>query len=317
MPVYLFTRREVAKSLLFAAGPLAASAATLESAALRFQVTLGKGGAVERCFTNRLTQELIRLPVPDFQLEFDNGAVVSSSDLKAAMAQQSNERIQLEYSKPGGPEVRVEYSLPAGKDYLRKQIAVRTKNGMPARLMRADLDNWMGVRRDWRSMRTDRLRHGSHPVYCESIWAGVEFVAAFNEHGSDGFTLRSRPGGPRLSPEWTPLVSSAVGVAEPGRVREAFLQYIDDIRLAPPRVVACYNSWWTLPLRIGQAELVRLARDLTAKLEAPHGVFFDIFTIDEGWTNPQSVWEIDWKNLPNGFAELRSVVEAVGGKLGL
>lgn len=317
MSEYLLTRRQIAKSLLLAASPLATRAATLESAALRFQVALGKGGAVERSFTNRLTQELIRLPTPDFQLELDTGVVVSSSDFTAVIAEQSIERIQLEYSKPGGPEVRVEYSLPAGKDYLRKQITVRTKNRVPVRLTRADLENWKGVQRDWRSMQTDRLRHGSHPIFCESIWAGVEFVAAFNEHGPDGFILRSRPGGTPLGPEWTNLVSSAVGVAEPGGVREAFLRYIDDIRLAPPRLVACYNSWWTLPLRIGQAELVTLARELAAKLRASHDVFFDIFTIDEGWTNPQSIWEIDWKNLPNGFAELRSVVEAAGGKLGL
>ena len=46
-------------------------------------------------------------------------------------------------------------------------------------------------------------------------------------------------------------------------------------------------------------------------------VFFDIFTTDEGWTDPKSIWEIDRKNLPDGFADIRKIVEPAGAKLGL
>jgi len=237
--------------------------------------------------------------------------------MSAAIVDHTSESIRLEYSKPGGPEVRVDYSLPRDKHYLRKAIAVRWRYGAPGRLMEAELDNWKGVRRNWRSMQADRFRYGSHPIYCDSIWAGVEFVAAFNEYGPDGFVLRSRPGGMPLTSQWTQLNSTVVGVSEPGRVREAFLHYIDDIRLTPPRLVACYNSWWTLPLKIRNTELVALARELKAKLYDSNGVFFDIFTIDEGWANPQSIWQLDFEALPNGLADVRSVVEAAGGKLGL
>jgi hypothetical protein len=313
----LLTRREIVRSLLLAGSPLAARAVVLENAAVRFEIALTADGTVERSLTNRLTGELIRLRVPDFRLVTDTGQVLSSRDMSAAIVDHTSESIRLEYSKPGGPEVRVDYSLPRDKHYLRKAIAVRWRNGAPGRLMEAELDNWKGVRRNWRSMQADRFRYGSHPIYCDTIWAGVEFVAAFNEYGPDGFVLRSRPGGMPLTSQWTQLNSTVVGVSEPGRVREAFLHYIDDIRLTPPRLVACYNSWWTLPLKIRNTELVALARELKAKLYDSNGVFFDIFTIDEGWANPQSIWQLDFEALPNGLADVRSVVEAAGGKLGL
>ena len=69
--------------------------------------------------------------------------------------------------EPSGPlEARVRYDLPSGKAYLRKQISVRLKSAPSRRLLRADLDNWRGVKRAWDSMHGDRLPYGSHPIFC-------------------------------------------------------------------------------------------------------------------------------------------------------
>ena len=183
--------------------------------------------------------------------------------------------------------------------------------------MRADLENWKGVRQDWDSMHADRCPYGSHPIYCEDFWAGVEFVAAFNEYGKDGFVLRSRPGGKPLGGQWLPLHSTVVGVAERGQVRNAFLRYIDDVRLAAPRMTCCYNSWWTLPKGFKEDNLLALAKDFKERLFDRHRVFFDVFAIDAGWTDRQSIWEIDRQSLPHGFDDLRRIVESAGGRLGL
>lgn len=311
------TRRQLARNLVLLPFLRNPARAALESAALRFEVSVDSRGRVARALAHRLTRESFALPEADFALEFDDGALLAATDFSATLTETKPERIRLEYSRAGGPDVRVDYTLPSGRPYFRKQIFLRASEQPAPKLLRAELDNWRGIRRAWQSLRGDRFPYGSHPIFCESLWAGVEFVAAFNEYGPAGFVLRSRPGGLPLTAEWSPLVSTVVGVAEPGKVRGAFLRYIDEIRPAPPRLVACYNSWWTLPLRIGQTELVALAQELAERLHQPHGVFFDIFTIDEGWTDPQSVWEIDRQNLPEGFRPLRTVVEQAGGKLGL
>jgi Melibiase len=316
------TRRDCARALALAAMPAAANEPhVLENSALRCEIALRNGSVAERRFVNKLANDASVLRAPEFLLEFDNGAMLTASDFSVKPGAVTADRIELLFTKSSGPlsglEVKLEYHLPSGKRYLRKQISVRKHASDRAKLMRVDLDDWRGVKRRWQSMHADRLPYGSHPVFCENLWAGVEFVAAFNEYGNDGFVLRSRPGGRTIGPDWLTLHSTVVGAAETGRVRDAFLEYLEDIRLAPPRLVACYNSWWTLPKVVKQAENLELIADLKAKLYDRHGVFFDIITTDMGWSNPRTIWQIDRSILPQGFNDIRSIVEPAGGKLGL
>ena len=317
------TRRDAATSLLAAAMPLASAAnpyqgLALENRALKFNLELDAGTVLSRSITNQIAAETIRLPVDDFALSFDDHVTIGPADLSAEIVGRDGSHLELLYRRPQARvEVRVQYELSAGKAYLRKRIAVRHKGPQSPRLMRADLDNWQGVRRCWTSMRADRLPYGSHPIYCDNLWVGVEFVAAFNQYGPDGLILRSRPGGIRVGSEWVSLHSTIVGAAGPGGIRDAFLQYLEDIRTAPPRLVACYNSWWTLPTVVDQQDNLDLIRTLKQKLFDTHGVFFDIVTTDMGWSNPRSIWEIDRTHLPQGFDDIRGIVERAGGHLGL
>ncbi|MDD4869198.1 MAG: hypothetical protein PHR77_01460 [Kiritimatiellae bacterium] len=290
---------------------------SLKNDALRFCITLNKGTISARSFENRIVNQAISLPTEEFLLEFDGGSTVSSGSMELKPGAIDDHAIDLLFSESSGLEVRVRYSLPPRSCYLRKQISVRQMREPARRLFRANLENWQGVKRNWDSMHADRFPYGSHPVFSDNIWAGVEFVAAFNEYGPDGFTLRSRPGGISIGTEWVDLHSTVIGVAEAGGVRDAFLRYIEDIRLAPARMVACYNSWWTLPKVVKQLDNLALIKELKAAMYEQHGAFFDIITTDMGWSKPQSIWEIDHSILPQGFDDIRGIVESAGGKLGI
>ncbi|MCC6367846.1 MAG: alpha-galactosidase [Bryobacterales bacterium] len=314
------TRRDCAKGMMAAAAGQRAAAATrryeLGNEGLEVSLVLDGGKVVQKTISNRLTGGRFELPGDEFQLEFDSGRILSAKDLSADAAASRGD-LDLRYTgSREDPEVRVRYELPQGKRYLRKQISLRW-SGERLGLLRADLDNWSGVKGNWASMHADRLRYGSHPIFCDTLWAGVEFPAAFNEYGREGFVLRSRPGGIAIGGEWVELHSTAAGAAEPGRVYEAFLEYIEDIRLAPPRLVACYNSWWTLPKVVRQSDNLALIEDLKAKMYDRFGVFFDIVTTDMGWSNPRTIWQIDRSILPQGFDDIRAIVEPAGAKLGL
>ena len=178
---------------------------------------------MSRRFTNRLTSESLDLPAGEFELEFEGGVTATPSALTAALAGISASRIELLFAGGsgalGGLQARVRYELPPGRAYLRKRISVRQTGGEPRRLLRADLDNWHGVKQNWDSMHADHLPYASHPIFCDTLWAGVEFVAAFNEYSREGFVLRSRPGGRLVGAEWVELLSTVTGVAEPGLVR--------------------------------------------------------------------------------------------------
>ena len=315
-----WTRRDCGRGLLagvFANGLRAAAGETGSIGNELLRLDLGIcSGRVSRRFHNLLSDEAVELPGGEFELEFLGDGIVSSSSLQARIVTQRPGRLELMFAGDAAWEVRVRYDLPPGKAYLRKQIQVRRKAGT-SRLLRADIEDWRGVKRSWDSMHHDSEPFGSHPIFCDTMWAGVEFVAAFNRYDGSGFVLRSRPGGKAVGTEWLPLRSTVVGVAEPKGVREAFLRYIEDIRLARPRLVACYNAWWTLPLHVKHDEQLALFRELKARLFDRHGVFFDLVATDEGWTDNHSIWEIDRRNLPNGFDDARAIVESAGGRLGL
>jgi hypothetical protein len=295
---------------------------TLQNANLDFRIALAHNKVVSRRLTNKLANETVNLPETEFVLEFDGGGVMDASQFNAKVVHTSADRVQLLFSglteAAAGLQVRVDYQLPPSRHYLRKQLSVRQAGkATPRKLMRADLDVWDGVKRDWKAARADRMRYGSHPIFCETLWAGVEFVAAFNEHGRDGFILRSRPGGKILTPEWMPLRSTVVGVADPGKIRESFLFYIEDIRLAPPRMVACYNTWKSLPIIFNENDLSTLVQSLVEALHSKHGFFFDIVSADMGWSDPQSIWKVNHADFPTGLTRIVETIKSAGGTLGL
>jgi hypothetical protein len=324
-------RREWLGGLLALAAPRGLSAGqekeateehTLRNANLEFRFVARQGKVTSRRLRNKLANEIVDLPETDFALEFDGGMVADPSEFTARIVRKDAESVELLYSGAteavGDLQVRVEYILRPSKHYLRKQLSVRqARKGITRRLMRADLDLWKRVNRHWKSATADRMRYGSHPIFCETMWAGVEFVAAFNDYSDEGFVLRSRPGGKTLTSDWLKLHSTVAGVAEPGGVREAFLRYIEEVRLAPPRLVACYNTWWSLPEIFNEKECLTLVQALVKSLYQGHGVFFDFVTADMGWSDPQSIWGVNRADFPNGLSTIVETIRSASGELGL
>ena len=186
-------RREWLGELLALAAPAGLSGAqenqasaeyNLQNANLEFSFLIRQGRMTSCCLRNKLANERVDLPETEFAFEFDGGRVADSSDFTAKVVRKNTESLELLHcgatEAVADLQVRIEYSLLPFTSYLRKQLSVRQAGkGTPRRLMRADLDFWQGVRRDWKSAKADRMHYGSHPISCETMWAGVEFVAAF------------------------------------------------------------------------------------------------------------------------------------------
>jgi len=311
------SRREF--GLVLGVGAAPAREIALANEHLSLNLDLGGARVRSRRLAERHTGESLDLPAELFLLEFEGGSKASSADLAIRTAVKKGDACELlfEAAAPERLQVRVRFELEPGKQYLRKRLWARLAGGSPRRLMRVDLENWRGVRRAWSSMTADPLPYGSHPIFCDRWWAGVEFVAAFNGYSGEGFTLRSRPGGIRIGQEWVALRSTVAGTAAGQTAREAFLRYLEDVRIRKPRFVSCYNSWWTLPKVVTQRDNQTLIEELKARLRDRHGEFFDIVATDMGWSSPRSIWRIDRGIMPRGFEDLRRTVESAGGKLGL
>jgi hypothetical protein len=323
-------RRQVLGSLLACATPLPGALALprvteeclLENEFVEFRLRTRDGKVVARRLVNKLANETLDLPTADFALEFDNGSVVTPDLLSVIDVTRAGDQFELVYSSAEGArspvQVRVRYQLPRHAGYVRKQIELRgVKESVKGKLMRADLESWMGVKRPWQSMKADRLRFGSHPIFCDTFWGGVEFVAAFNEYSNEGFILRSRPGGKTIPADWVKLRPTVTGVAEPSGAHQSFMRYIEDVRLRPARLVANYNSWWSLPEIFHENEFVPLMEQLKERLYEKEGVFFDLVTGDMGWSDPRTIWKIDKANQPDDLNRMVEIVESAHGKPGL
>jgi hypothetical protein len=127
-----------------------------------------------------------------------------------------------------------------------------------------------------------KLGDWGQPVYTESLWFGVEFPATRSSAtGDDVIFLRHHPG-VELAPGDDYLGKRAVlGVAQVGRVREAFLDYVATLppRGRGPEMHLYWNGFRVIkpPDRLGQGlKMLEYAK----RLKDETGFAFDSWTYD-------------------------------------
>jgi len=157
----------------------------------------------------------------------------------------------------------------------------------------------------------------SHPAFLDGFFAGIEFPIASTRVEGRRVLLAHRPGITLRPGEWYESRKAVIGIAPPGGENAAFERYIAANRPSPSGFHTNYNSWWTSPVPYTEADVLGLIKTFDEKLGAPHGQTFDTFCIDMGWSNPQSLWEIDAKLFPDGFTNIQRAAESAGMRLGL
>lgn len=157
----------------------------------------------------------------------------------------------------------------------------------------------------------------SMPVFFPGFFAGVEFPVAATRVEAGRVRLAHCP---RILLEPGARYQSRTAVYGParrGEERAAFHRYIEHHRPRPKGLHFNYNSWWTSPAPFTEQDILGLMGVFEAELFTPYGVGLDTFTIDMGWSNPKSLWEIDRGLFPEGFSRIRTAAERMGAHLGL
>jgi hypothetical protein len=154
------------------------------------------------------------------------------------------------------------------------------------------------------------------PVFLEDLFVGLEFPAGSNTWADGRVTLRQYPG--RRVAERFVSKTAVLGVAEAGAVARRFQEYVSGFQATPAGtdLFVNYNTWWTLmpPTEENCLALIRLFRE---KLYEPFGESFDTFTIDDGWDNKDSLWQLREDRFPRGFAPLVEALAGMKANLGL
>ena len=209
-----------------------------------------------------------------------------------------------------GLQVNVEYMLEAGKFYGHKRLAITAKE--PCTLELVDIESLpcpdaYSPYRAKDMMWTDRkfLPVLGQPIYTSAaatFW-GVEFPACWDRVEDASIRCGYQPG-----VELRPGVPYATHLAvfgvgdDPAFIKDAFLEYIDQVRATPVELKVQYNTWFDFGGSVTQKKLLEsietLHNELVVKRECRP---LDVYTIDDGWQNsrpPRAAGRLEQRLVP-------------------
>ena len=191
-----------------------------------------------------------------------------------------------------------------------------------------DLQEIVWLDQPWAGARTMGRVDGS-PVVAEPFFCGCEDPLAVNETrdaagqagpaGAGGRVCCRLPRQAVLGKGESLTVSFVLGVTPPGQLRRGFLYYLERERAHPYRPFLHYNSWYDTawqPFALNEANCLEAIRLCGERLVQPHGVVLDALVFDDGWDNPQTLWQFH-DGFPNGFTPLAQACRQYDTRLGV
>jgi hypothetical protein len=220
--------------------------------------------------------------------------------------------------------VQVLWRATAGDDanYVRQEVQVVSTQGD------LDLREILWLDQPLAGAQTMGRVDGS-PVVADRFFFGCEDPLAINEtKDSQGKAGPTESGGtvscrlPRnaVLPQGQSLTASFVmGVVPEGQLRRGFLYYLERERAHPCRPFLHYNSWYDTawqPFALNEANCLEAIRLFGERLIQPHGVVVDAMVFDDGWDNPQTLWQFH-AGFPRGFTPLAELCRQYHTRLGV
>lgn len=175
------------------------------------------------------------------------------------------------------------------------------------------------------SFRETGAAPASFPAFGQTLFAGIEHVSGICQAQESTVHLWQTPC-LSVGPEWQFVAAAVVGWVIPsdcslligeGRIRDAFLQYLDTIRIKPADLELHTNTWWTLPLPFSEKDVLKDIESLRQGFTERTGMFFDSFALDLGWSDNRTIWEVDAKRFPDEFRTINDRLNSLGSKLGI
>ncbi|RJP29938.1 MAG: hypothetical protein C4527_10700 [Candidatus Omnitrophota bacterium] len=213
---------------------------------------------------------------------------------------------------PNAPlSLRVEYDID---QYLHKRITIYMPEG-------GAIDQ-LDVERFQTGQQCDLGGFGQ-PIFIGDSWfVGLEYPGCQTNFGNGLVTLSHFPGLVKNRDEQGKWVieskKSIVGTGQKGDPLElAFQDYIDTLRVRRGNLLH-YNSWYDLQgNELTHDNLINSFMGFKENLLGPFGLTMDSYVPDDGWQEPDSIWDIHKTRFPDGFTPLRDLLEQNGSRLGI
>ena len=280
---------------------------------------------------NRIVGRTIELSADDFALMFASPPTLHAVDfILRNVAKEKipgGQRLTLHLVQRGGTsKAKVVYELLDENYYLRRHLefapaspmSLRQVDVWSARLKGTCSSQEMGPPEYMRDnvWSVDGKKGFGQPVFLEDTFWGLEFPAGYNQYARGAMTVTHFPGRTITRP----FVSktAVLGVTPAGQVASQFRRYIEQARGRPrqPEIQVDYNTWTTVSPAT-ESNSLELINQFKKNLFEPYGVSFDSFTLDDGWDEKKSLWELRTAGFPLGFKPLHNALQPTGTKLGL
>ena len=239
------------------------------------------------------------------------------------LVERQADRVVLEQEETEtGLRVRREFSFGPASNVLRVETHLRHPEGKRVVTRIGLLD----VRIEGQTFRETGAAPASFPLFGQSLFLGVEHISADCSvigDAADRAYLQQRP---RLAVDdrWQLVAAVVVGwpqsggglTGEPG-LRDAFLHYLDTVRIKPKDFVLHTDTWWTVPLPLNEKNLLGNIETLRRAFQDRTGMFFDTYCVDLGWSDPRSLWQMETRRLPNELRVVNEKLASSGTRMGL
>ena len=235
------------------------------------------------------------------------------------------DKVVLEQAAPEtGLRLRRVFSFGPATNVLRIETWVQSPEAKRT-LVRAGL---LDVRIAGETLRETGQAPMSFPIFGHSLFLGIEHIsgeATVVGELADRAQLTQRPR-VDVGAEWQLVATVVVGWKQPGTgngltgeqgLREAFLHYLDTVRIKPPSMVLHTDTWWTVPLPLSEKNVLNDIETLRKVFGERTGMFFDTYCVDLGWSDPKTFWQMETKRFPNALRPINDRLNALGAKMGL
>jgi len=219
------------------------------------------------------------------------------------------------------PPVEVEQVFSFCEDGRTLRIRNRLRaTGNPVLIQRVGL---LEIRVPGQALERIGPSHVSCPIVGDRMFVGVEHPSTLSQVDGDTLYIAQHSyttvGRERVEVPSAVFGSASEADAAAGgnAVKRAFLRYLDTVRVKPRDMHVHYNNWWTMPVPFAEKDVLGNIADLRKGLYDTTGFFFDSYAMDMGWSDPHTVWQVDAKGYPDGFARIRDALEAMGSHPGL
>ncbi len=156
----------------------------------------------------------------------------------------------------------------------------------------------------------------SYPVFLPGYFAGVEYPIAAVRKTNSTVSLGHKPGTTLIPGQWFESRKTVYTAVPVGEERAAFKRYVAAHRPGAGTFHVNYNSWWTSPVPYTEKDILGLVNTFKTKMYDPYKVSFDTFTVDLGWSDPLTMWQVNAKSFPNKCRDIISQVTAMKSHMG-